>query len=70
MFNPRKTPEPADAALVYEAAVRAENMGTWYGRGQKGWYQYFSDNAGGAHFSGIVRETDVPAHVRRALGNP
>lgn len=68
MFNPRKTPEPADAALTYTRAVRAENMGTWFGRGAKGWYQYFSDNAGGVHFGGIVRETDVPAHVRRTVG--
>jgi RHS repeat-associated protein len=58
-FNPQKTPEPSDAASVYQNASRG-GMGTWYGRGQGGWYRYFSDNAGGAHFSGIVPESQVP----------
>jgi RHS repeat-associated protein len=64
LFNPRKTPEPPDAASVYGSAGRA-NMYTWYGRGKGGWYRYFSDNSGGAHFSGIVPEAEVPTGVRR-----
>ncbi len=64
LFNPRKTPEPADAASVFSSASRA-NMGTWYGRGEGGWYRYFSDNAGGAHFSGIVPESQVPNAIRK-----
>jgi hypothetical protein len=63
-FNPKKTPEPADAASVYQNASRAD-MGTWYGRGKDGWYRYFSDNVGGAHFSGIVEESKVPISIRR-----
>jgi RHS repeat-associated protein len=46
-FNPRKTPEPPDAANVYRNSVRG-GMGTWYGRGANGQiYRFFSDNAGG-----------------------
>ncbi|WP_077002787.1 RHS repeat-associated core domain-containing protein [Variovorax sp. KK3] len=63
-FNPRKTPEPADAASAYQNASRGD-MGTWYVRGQGGWYRYFSDNAGGAHFSGTVSEAQVPASILR-----
>jgi RHS repeat-associated protein len=64
LLNPKKTPEPADARAVYGGAARAD-MGTWYGRGEGGWYRYFSDNAGGAHFSGIVPEAQVPAAILR-----
>jgi RHS repeat-associated protein len=53
LFNPRKTPEPADAASVYGNAVRG-GMGTWYGQGQGGLYRYFSDGAGTVHFSGTM----------------
>ena len=63
-FNPLKTPEPADSASVYANAQRT-GMGTWMGRGEKGWYQYFYDNAGGTHFSGIVPESKVPASMLR-----
>jgi hypothetical protein len=63
-FNPRKTPEPIDAPAVYETSSRG-NMWTWYGKGQGGWYRYFSDNAGGVHFSGIVREAEVPTEIVR-----
>ncbi len=67
-FNPRKTPEPTDAARVYENSVRAD-MGTWYGRGANGKiYRYFSDNAGGTHFSGIVPKSQVPKAVLKELG--
>jgi RHS repeat-associated protein len=54
LFNPRKTPEPADAALVYRDAVRG-GMGTWYGQGQEGVYRYFYDGVGTVHFSGTMR---------------
>ncbi|MBP2655796.1 MAG: hypothetical protein H6Q73_3365 [Firmicutes bacterium] len=68
LFNPRKTPEPTDAASVYQISVRAD-MGTWYGQGADGQiYRYFSDNAGGAHFSGIVSKEQVPADILRQLG--
>jgi len=63
-FDFRKTPEPPDAATVYLTAIRAD-MGTWFGRGEAGWYRYSSDNAGGAHFSGIVPTARVPAPVVR-----
>jgi RHS repeat-associated protein len=63
-FDPRKTPEPSDAASVYQDAKPAD-IGTWYGRGIGGWYRYFSDNAGGVHFSGIVPESRVPAAILR-----
>lgn len=68
LFNPKKTPEPADAAQVYQNAVRAD-MGTWYGQGADSQiYRYFSDNAGGVHFSGTVSKEQVPADVLRQLG--
>jgi hypothetical protein len=67
-FNPRKTPEPPDASAVYDNAVRS-GMGEWFGVGQDGQvYRFFSDNAGGAHFSGIVPESAVPKGVRELLG--
>ncbi len=64
LFNPRKTPEPSDAASVYGNATRA-GMGTGYGRGEQGWYRYFSDNSGGVHFSGLVPPSEVPAAILR-----
>jgi len=68
LFNPRKTPEPADAASVYQSSVRG-GMGTWYGKGANGQiYRYFSDNAGGVHFSGAVPKSQVPKAVLRQLG--
>lgn len=68
LFNPKKTPEPSDAAQVYENAIRGD-MGTWYGKGTDGQiYRYFSDNAGGAHFSGSVSKELVPADVLKQLG--
>jgi hypothetical protein len=66
-FNPRKTPEPEDAASVYETAVRGD-MKTWYGVGKHGVvYRYFSDNVGGAHFSGSISLDEVPKAVRQRL---
>jgi hypothetical protein len=64
--NPNKTPIPADAEAVYQTAVRGR-MGTWYGRGQQGWYRYFHNNVDAVHFSGIIREHDVPVDIVRGL---
>jgi RHS repeat-associated protein len=64
LFNPRKTHEPADAADLFSTASRS-GMGTWYAKGSQGWYRYSSDNAGGAHFSGIIAENAVPVSIVR-----
>jgi hypothetical protein len=66
-FNPRKTPEPSDARDVYLTSIRAD-MGTWFGRASDGQvYRFFSDGAGGVHFSGIVPESLVPRIVLEQL---
>jgi RHS repeat-associated protein len=72
-FNPRKTPEPPDAVTVYDSSVAGPD-GVYYGRGSNGEiYRFSSDNAGGAHFSGMtgtggLRLEDIPIAVRRLLG--
>jgi hypothetical protein len=67
LFNPRKTPEPGDATQVYGDAVRGD-MGTWYGLNKDGdIYRFFSDNAGGVHFSGKVSPQLVPNDVLKQL---
>jgi hypothetical protein len=66
-YNINKTPEPTDAQSVYESGAVRGGMGTWYGRGQGGYYRYFSDNAGAVHFSGTVPEAKVPNEVMKAL---
>jgi len=67
-FNPRKTPEPPDTGTVSENAVRS-GMGEWFGKGEDGQiYRFFSDNAGGVHFSGIVPMNAVPKGIRELLG--
>jgi filamentous hemagglutinin len=44
-------------------------MGTWYGKGENGEiYRFFSDNAGHAHFSGVVPKSQVPSGVLKQLG--
>ncbi|WP_162251676.1 RHS repeat domain-containing protein [Caulobacter sp. Root1472] len=60
-----KTPEPLDANFAYmQNGVRA-GMGTWVARGIGGYYRYFSDNAGGVHFSGTLNSNAVnPATIR------
>ncbi|UVD60295.1 hypothetical protein NE852_31500 (plasmid) [Rhizobium sp. Pop5] len=60
LYNPSKTPEPPDAKFAYENStlVRAD-FGTWYARGDGGYYRYFSDNAGTAHFSGTISASQV-----------
>lgn len=66
-FDPRKTVEPPHAAAVYNNAVRAK-MHRWYGKGANGKiYQFYSDNAGTVHFSGIVPESAVPKEMRKLL---
>ena len=68
LFNPRKTPEPSDAASIYQSSVRG-GMGTWYGKGTNGEiYRYFSDNAGSVHFSGSVPKNQVPNEILKQLG--
>ena len=58
-YNPRKTPEPSDAKEVYNSAIRG-GMSEWYGVNSKGdIYQFFSDNAGGVHFAGIISKQDL-----------
>jgi len=67
LFNPRKTPEPSDAAQIYNNAVRAD-MKTWYGLNKDGdIYRFFSDNAGEVHFSGKVSPQLVPNDVLKQL---
>ena len=69
LYNPAKTPEPVDAQSVYEAGAVRGGFGTWYGKGEGGYYRYFSDNAGTVHFSGTVSEAKVPNEVLKLLGN-
>lgn len=67
LFNPNKTPEPPDAAAVYRKSVQGK-IGSWYGRSDDGkYYQFYYDNAGGAHFAGIVEEARVPSAALRLL---
>jgi len=64
-----KTPEPPDAAAVYEKSIRSGNTQTFYGIGQDGRiYRFFSDNAGSAHFSGFADPAKLPPETLRALG--
>ena len=58
-YNTHKTPEPIDAASVYNNAVRG-GMGEWYGVNEQGEiYQFFYDNDGGVHFAGIITKSDL-----------
>lgn len=72
-FNPRKTVEPSDSGAVFKQAIPGKD-GHWYGKGGGGEiYRYFSDNRGGAHFSGMTGSGGIPLdripiEVRRALG--
>jgi uncharacterized protein RhaS with RHS repeats len=67
-FNPRKTPEPKDACSVYENSVTGD-IGVWYGKNADGQiYRYFFDNAGSAHFSGIIPYPNVPNSILKELG--
>ena len=66
--NPNKTPNPPDALEVYFRSHRGRDVATWYGRGERGRYRYFSDNAGTAHFSAIVERRDVPNDILKLCG--
>jgi RHS repeat-associated protein len=72
-FNPGKTIEPADAAQVFENAIQGKD-GHWYGRGNGQIYRFFTDNTGGAHFSGMTGGPNgipldrIPIGVRREFG--
>ena len=66
-FNPLKTPEPSDVGAAYKGATRGD-YGTWYGKGEGGWYRFSSDNAGGVHFSGTVPAQRVPIQIKRGVG--
>jgi hypothetical protein len=68
LYNPKKTPEPADAQSAYQDGAVRGGMGTWYAQGETGYYQYFSDNAGTVHFSGTIPTSKVPASVLKILG--
>jgi filamentous hemagglutinin len=68
LYNPSKTPEPADALSAYEDGAIRGGMGTWYAKGEGGYYRYFSDNAGTVHFSGTVPVSKVPNEVLKLLG--
>jgi hypothetical protein len=68
LFNSIKTPEPRDVTSVYQTSVRAD-IETWYGRSAYGkYYRYFSDNTGGAYYSGIVPRSRVPKEILKELG--
>ncbi|WP_157112395.1 hypothetical protein [Pandoraea faecigallinarum] len=68
LYNPKKTPEPADSRVAYEDGAVRGGMGTWYALGKTGYYQYFSDNAGTVHFSGTIPSSKVPPSVLKILG--
>ncbi|MCL1619595.1 hemagglutinin repeat-containing protein, partial [Ralstonia pseudosolanacearum] len=68
LYNPRKTPEPADAETAYKDGAVRGGMGTWYAKGKEGYYQYFYDNVGTVHFSGTIPESKVPNGVQKLLG--
>jgi|GEM_PF-3494907 len=69
LYNPKKSPEPKDAAQLYRGAILG-NLGTWYAKNSKGQiYRYFSDNAKTVHFSGVITEVnDIPLHVLKHFG--
>lgn len=67
-YNPNKSVEPPDAEAVYAKAIRDDDISTWYGLGEQGWYQFFSNRAGTVHFAGLIEKADVPKPVRNAFG--
>jgi len=66
-YNPDKTPEPPDAQSVYENSAVRGGMKRWYGKGQDGYYQYYSDNVGNMHFGGTIDSSVVPNKVLKQL---
>ncbi|WP_127102297.1 MULTISPECIES: hypothetical protein [unclassified Asaia] len=71
LYNPRKSPEPHDAEEVYEHAIRGgdtqRSQKAWYGKGEGGYYQFFYDNAGTVHFSGVIPQNELPKGLYRIL---
>ena len=72
-FKPDKTPEPLDAASVYDNSYRA-NLHTWYGKGEEGIYRFFHNNIDGSgsavHFSGVMDGSElqnIPKWIRKIL---
>jgi hypothetical protein len=68
LFNPRKTPLPADAATVFGRAVPDDplNPDNWYGINDQGQiYRYSEDWNGEAHFSGIDDVGDGLPHISK-----
>jgi hypothetical protein len=60
----RKDKEPADAESVYqEGWLVRQNLGTWWGRGELGYYRYFFGNDGTVHFTGIFPRNKVPTFI-------
>lgn len=55
---------PEDAGSAYARAEQS-SLGTWWAKGQQGWYRYFSDNAGAAHYSGAFPQNAVPVWIVR-----
>jgi filamentous hemagglutinin len=69
LYNPGKTPLPADALSVYQNSVRGSNTSTWYGLNSSGqYYRYFYNNAGSVHFSGVIPKAQIPNDVLKQLG--
>ncbi|MEM5789327.1 MAG: RHS repeat-associated core domain-containing protein, partial [Syntrophobacteraceae bacterium] len=63
-YNPRKTPEPRDAEMVFRDAIRS-GWNEWTGKSSDGsYYKYYSDNAGSAHFSGMIPENQISRDLR------
>ena len=55
---------PSDAEEAYAQAEQTP-IGTWWSKGQEGWYRYFSNNAGANHYSGTFPQNGVPAWIVR-----
>jgi RHS repeat-associated protein len=59
-LRPNKTPEPADSRAVYERRAVRVAEGRWIGRSESGaYYQYFNNNRGVVHFSGVLSVDQV-----------
>jgi hypothetical protein len=63
-YSPGADVLPPDAEEAYGQAEQSP-IGTWWAKGQQGWYRYFPDNTGSAHYSGTIFWGDVPVWIRR-----
>ncbi|BCS88789.1 hypothetical protein PSDVSF_20310 [Pseudodesulfovibrio sediminis] len=70
-FRPNKTVEPKDAAQAYKNAVPKGDGKTWYSWSTDGKqiYRYSADNAGTAHFNGVVDKRLVEKMGDKAFNN-